>query len=271
MMLKFRGIKCVEEVDEWMRFPYVKSGYRCHKHYGNIRACIGSMFNARHNQWFNIWSMVMSLMCGVSLWIIYGFVIPPTSGDLLIPLSAMLVGQMIHHPFSIAYHTFMPLSASTYNMLKKLDMSTILLLNTCASLGLSWYTFGRYGSIVCVSVSGVCALLGIYFIMTNLATGSGSFHKRSLVLGVIAMTALPYYVAVLYAGFNPPSSNMIGAILTIVCHSSAAALYGTHTPERYVQKRFDNLGYSHHLMHVLVMVVYNYGYYYIHQQHKYRL
>jgi len=78
----------------------------------------------------------------------------------------------------------------------------------------------------------------------------GERLDRKKVIGAIAMSALGYYIPVIYKGFHDtisagqlhPVPTIIGAIGLVICHSIGGVCYGMHFPQCVAPGWFDYLG-----------------------------
>jgi adiponectin receptor len=250
-----------EEVPEWLRYPYITHGYR---HGGTYVTCLKSLYTFVHNETFNAWSMITSLFMGTIFFVYYA---TRLKGAHVIPYLSMFIAQWAHHPFSIGFHTFMPVSLDTYILWRTRDMSTIFVLNVFTTIALCWYTWPWWGTLLSCLHSFVVAKYGIGLVH-KLKHQPRQINRRRITLAV-ATSALGYYIPVICEGiksahmgqYNTPT--FIGAVGMVICHSIGGLCYVMHFPQRIMPGTFDLLGSSHNIMHVLLFVIYNYGYIYL--------
>ena len=101
-------------------FPYIYSGYRTCQTY---RDCFASIWKW-HNQTLNIWTMIFSFFLGTFLYT------AKVNGHNFLPMTVYYLGQAVHNPLSVCYHTFMPVNLIFW---RTIDINAIVFMNLCAS------------------------------------------------------------------------------------------------------------------------------------------
>eukprot|EP00198_Chlamydomonas_reinhardtii_P009388 XP_001698725.1 predicted protein [Chlamydomonas reinhardtii] len=187
-----------EEVEAWQRFPFLRHGYR---RGGSYWECLMSLFTL-HNETVNAWTTFLSILMGLLLFASTASSLSCSWLDFS-PFFAAWIGQTLHGPLSCGYHTFMCMSPVVANRWRKLDLTFILVLNTCATYALSYFTFGLWLSLAWTAVVAVAAGMGI----------SSVQRKVWPELGIAAV--------------------MLG------CHFLGALVYATHWPQRFFPGVFD--------------------------------
>ncbi|GLI63258.1 hypothetical protein VaNZ11_006161 [Volvox africanus] len=250
-----------EEVEPWQRFPFLKYGYR---RGGSYYECLMSLFSL-HNETVNVWTTLLSVFVGLVLF-------ADTVSNLrcswldFSPFMVAWIGQTLHSPLSCGYHTFLCMSPTIANRWRKLDLTFILVLNTCATYALSYFTFGLYLSLLWTAMVGFAAVLGIRRVR---ALQPWQQLDRRRIVSMIGLTCLGYYVPLVVRGLVAlvlqgkvwPELGI--ALVVLGCHITGAMVYATHWPQRFFPGLFDMAGFSHNLMHILCFTAYNCAYPYL--------
>ncbi|EFJ41432.1 hypothetical protein VOLCADRAFT_98605 [Volvox carteri f. nagariensis] len=182
------------------------------------------------------------------------------------PFLVAWIGQTLHGPLSCGYHTFMCMSPTVANRWRKLDLTFILVLNTCATYALSYFTFGLVLSFLWTGLVATVAVLGIQRV---LALQPRQQLDRRRIVGMIGLTCLGYYVPLVVRGMAAMALQgkmwpELGiALVVLSCHLGGALVYATHWPQRHFPGVFDLAGFSHNLMHIFCFTAYNCAYPYL--------
>lgn len=242
----------VSQTPLWLLIPYIHHGYKYTKPWTTF-----------HNETINGYTMLIALLIGAS-GLTYGLLYHIHNA---LPFIALFLGQALHHPISIIYHFYKSKDIETFTTLRNLDISMILVMNTCATLALSWFILTPIGAIfafLCVCFITKNAIKEIY--------ASPSQNRRPKILKYIAMSMLGYYIPIIGKGVydvvvKKKYGYMLIAIIMIVLHGISGLLYITHFPERVLVKYnhiISYVGTSHNIMHILsCIVMYNIGYMYL--------
>lgn len=257
-----------DQVEPWQRFPHLNYGYRKG---GNYLSCLGSLF-ALHNETFNAWTVILSVIAGNVLFLDTVSRLRCSWLDFS-PFLIAYLGQALHGPLSAAYHTFMCISPRVANTWRKLDLSFILVLNTCATYALSYFTFGFWASLAWTALVSLAAVQGIRNVL-RLQPKQPLDRKK--IVGMIGLTCMGYYIPVTFRGLA--SFAMTGtvwpelgiALVVLGCHLLGALVYATHWPQRHFPGMFDLGGFSHNLMHIFVFTAYNCAYPYLSHMYSQR-
>ena len=235
------------EVPIWLRIPFIDSGYML-GNYTWLQA-----MTTWHNETVNAWTMVFSLALGTVMFAKYS----------TWPCVLLWLAQVLHHPVSIAYHTLKGRSQQAWIYWRNLDLTLILIMNVLLTLAFSWRIWGCTGALITTSIIVWIAFIGIQ----EIHKGAPDCKR---ILKLIGMCAMGYYIPVVYraiagcmAGETWSSPAVIGAIGMLLCHTVAGLLYATKWPERAFPGTLCTLGTSHNALHVLLFVIFNYGYYYL--------
>ncbi|GLC71599.1 hypothetical protein PLESTF_001139600 [Pleodorina starrii] len=158
------------------------------------------------------------------------------------------------------------MSPAVANRWRKLDLTFILVLNTCATYALSYFTFGLWLSLAWTAMVGAAAVLGIRRVA---ALQARQQLDRRRIVGMIGLTCAGYYVPLVARGLAALALQgklwpELGIALVVLgCHCTGALVYATHWPQRHFPGLFDLAGFSHNLMHVLCFTAYNCAYPYL--------
>ncbi|KXZ45442.1 hypothetical protein GPECTOR_54g182 [Gonium pectorale] len=231
---------------------------------GTHLECLLSLFSL-HNETVNAWTTLLSVIMGMVLFFDTVSNLRCTWLDFS-PFLVAWLGQSLHGPLSCGYHLFMCMSPTVANRWRKLDLTFILVLNTCATYALSYFTFGLWASLAWTAAVGAAAATGVRSVA---ALQPRQPLDRRRVLGMIGLTSCGYYVplvlrgvaALVLQGKGWPELGI--ALVVLGCHLTGAAVYATHWPQRHFPGVFDLAGFSHNLMHIFCFTAYNCAYPYL--------
>lgn len=91
----------------------------------------------------------------------------------------------------------MCISPRVANTWRKLDLSFILVLNTCATYALSYFTFGFWASLAWTALVSLAAVQGIRNVL-RLQPKQPLDRKK--IVGMIGLTCMGYYIPVTFRG-----------------------------------------------------------------------
>ncbi|KAJ3364614.1 Adiponectin receptor protein 1 [Allomyces arbusculus] len=238
---------------------YIYTGYRAfYSHFD----CVRSMAHM-HNETVNIWS---HLLGGVAFAIILAFALDTT------PASATSMDRGImslYHAtaaiclvFSGLFHTFFcHAHAHVYDRMAILDFTGIATLLFGSFTALVYFAFRPHPTLLPVPLAitavsaGTAALLPWFAIFR-------SHHYRTLrtsimlVLGTAMAAALVWSVVHIWDEVHGAWQWSWGVWIagTVASYVGGAAIYATRFPECLMPGKFDLVGSSHQLWHMLVMV-----------------
>lgn len=251
-----------DEVPEWLRSPYLTSGYR---YGGTLKECYLGLFRW-HNETLNAWTMLASLFTGSFLMMYY-----LSSGDIKgwnkVPFLTHWLCQAIHHPFSINYHLVIAHSKEVAYRARKYDMSLICLLTLSGTFCVTWVSWGQtIGLLITLMNVPFC----VYGINQIFALQPGKPLNKLKVTMTFGITLLVYYIAVISNGYKALINNdlnmmpVTGLMISVFGHITSTGMYVAHFPERFTTPVFNNWITSHILFHILITGVYNFCYVYMH-------
>uniref|UniRef100_A0A2M4CW18 Putative progestin and adipoq receptor family member iii n=1 Tax=Anopheles darlingi TaxID=43151 RepID=A0A2M4CW18_ANODA len=247
-------IVCYEEAPEHLQFnPFIRTGYRT---YLSMRLCLESVFWWT-NETVNIWSHIFGLFVFVAL--AYNDLamlqIQAGPSDKLI-VGMLLVSFQVCMILSSVYHTFSCHSATSYDRLLTFDL------------------FGIALSLLAIFMSGIyyafwCNLpLRNFYMLTIGIIFAGAMVLQIPRLQVPSHVKMVAFVAWAAYGIVPTlhwyyvmggaESTMvqlfIPRVLVMYALSGVAFLiYVAKIPERWYVGRFDCIGHSHNLWHIIVL------------------
>lgn len=231
----------VKDVPKWNIIPYVKYGYRSK---GNYRQCLYSLFGW-HNETLNVWSMILvnifSLFCLIYVLI---FIKPKQFWPFLL----LYVSSLVHLPFSIGYHLFIPMSKDINTKWYKLDLSFIFIGITCLILSMCYFVLPIQYTILTITISIGITLYSFYHIWYE-CVEKCSKKKNAILVSII--TSLLFIPIVFQLISNP--RDYITLILAIGIVSSlvfGAICYSTS----FFNKFTPSFNSSHTLMHIMVLI-----------------
>lgn len=230
----------VDEIPQWLHTPFIITGYRYGGDYGQA---LRSVFRW-HNEVANIWSMIVIFIMS-SIWLAYNLAhYRPEPVDTL-GFLFLFCRSALHLPFTVGYHTFLPISSRTFDLWRKLDLCFIFVGTTSLALALSWFAVPWWGTLAVGGAS--CAVLA--FASAKFSTiKEGETPNRPLSSALVAASACVFFVPVFYAAIRDivQHRRFSAAVLAMSAHPVAmltsGVVYGTHFPEKqFPCKLFDHL------------------------------
>lgn len=235
------------EVPEWLRFPHLTTGYR----YGGTHAqALGSLFFL-HNETLNAWTMVAASVFSIAAnaWALAHERPSPRDAAAFV---ALCLSALVHLPFAVGYHLFLPISPRVYNRWRRLDVSFIFVASVFLAFALSRFVLPPWatGAVVGVAAAVACAAL---LQLANLKEGQAL--NRSAQAGFVGGVVLVYTFPMLCLTVKDAVARTftVGCLTTLTTFVSlfgGAWAYADCFPERLAHGRYDLVGNSHQIMHV---------------------
>lgn len=242
----------VSQVPAWLRFEELTTHYRLGP--ATYAQALCSLFRA-HNECINAWTMIVaSVLSTVALAYVLA-VVKPTRGDDLVPFVALWFSAMIHLPFSVGYHLFMPISPDACNLWRKLDIAAIFASSCVLTFAIGYFVLPKT---LLVAIT-LCAALVTVIAWARIARFSMStpLEKRSLAT-FIGSIVLIYLAPMLLQSARDlvrlrrvtmPVAATLGVLVSLFV---GGMTYVTSFPERFFPGTFDLVGSSHQIMHVAI-------------------
>lgn len=236
------------DIPEWLRFPLMKVGYRMG---GNYESCIRSLF-MWHNETINAWTMIAISTFSLAFMVYCLLELSPKSGDIL-PFLSMFLSVFAHMPFSVGYHLFMPISQNVYNKWRKLDIMFIFVASCFLTYSLCYFIMPR---IITLLITGVAIVVSFSAITKTRQLAPGQPMNRKTHTMFIATIVSVYYIPILYQGIKDLLDGLLSiAVVTMFFVPMTLLLggyvYAKHWPECRYPAKFDLIGRSHQILHVL--------------------
>ena len=235
----------------WTKNKYILTGYRCQT---NKLSCLISIFNI-HNETINIWTHMISLIYFVYILIINN------NNNIIIKLYEIV--SIISFTMSTCYHTYMPMSQKNYLLLLKLDLFSIILNIVTSNILIYYYWFWCYKILrnIYMFFSGLYLGIGIIILLKidiikkhNYILAYYSIYNVGIIISYIHIYNLTDgdVDKIIKYNFTKPMKYFITGFI----------IYTIKIPERLFSKKFDIIGNSHQLWHILC----SFGIYYYHEE-----
>lgn len=237
------------EIPYWLRFPYLKTGYRWG---GCYKSCCASLLKM-HNETLNAWTMIASNCFSLlALLYVYNFVKP--MGWAMIPFVTLGISAFIHLPFSLGYHLFLCISPETYNMWLKLDVSFIYISSVLLTFSLAYFVMPLYASLILTFVALCVSLKAIRKNRIEWAKGhtlDPRKQSRSIFI-IVFIYCIPILYLAAYDTLTTQTFTSAHVVLLSVIMSLGfgAFAYADGFLNRLFPTTFDIYGSSHQIMHI---------------------
>lgn len=246
----------VDQVPEPFHEYFIVSGYRHPK--STATQCILSLFCAT-NETLNFWTHFLPSL--YFLWSLCGLsqTVDFWNDSFSYPLLAYLVVWVVFPLTSAIAHTFNTMSVHARHVCFFIDYGAISLFSLAVAVGYRSYVFPKYFSDTFYSDYYLVGAM-INSVLCTVCACQTRFMKRSyfrtfLRLGAFAFPYLydnvPVVVRLLLC---TPEECALSAQFSharqFIFATTAAFLYATHIPERFIPGKFDIIGHSHQLFHI---------------------
>ncbi|KAA8642799.1 hemolysin-III family protein [Aspergillus tanneri] len=258
----------ISQVPEWMQWdPYIVHGYR--PQLGSFEDCFWSLFYL-HNEFINTWSHLlpglyfMALLVMAEYWISY-VPLDVAFSDIL-AIQMYMAGSAGCLIFSAAFHATNARSQQVAAAFLKLDYLGIII--TISTTCMSVTYFGLYHSAFLqaayISLTAFCAAIVFWVILDPRMDGVHSGHLRATVFTLLATSGVApiLHVAAFEGAYGLKRFPLESLSVTLTSYAVGTAVYVSRFPEKFWSHRFDLLGASHQIFHVLIVfghIVHLYG------------
>ncbi|KAF7181249.1 hypothetical protein CNMCM7691_000467 [Aspergillus felis] len=246
------------QIPAWMQWdPYILRGYRAQL--DSYEQCFWSLFYL-HNESVNTWSHMipgmyfLTLLLAIDYWIIQLPLEVPVIDILAIQTYvAGTAGCLI---FSAAFHATNAHSPEVAHAFLKLDYLGIVMTITTTCISVTYFALYSYPvlQVTYILFTLLCAATIFWVALDPRMDGARAGPWRAAVFFLLATSGL---APVFHVVWTEASSGLIRIpldSLTVTCSSYAVgtAVYVTRFPERFWPARFDLIGASHQIFHILV-------------------
>eukprot|EP00994_Dinema_validum_P009300 NODE_910_length_1241_cov_107.260906_g678_i0.p1 GENE.NODE_910_length_1241_cov_107.260906_g678_i0~~NODE_910_length_1241_cov_107.260906_g678_i0.p1 ORF type:complete len:324 (+),score=25.00 NODE_910_length_1241_cov_107.260906_g678_i0:22-972(+) len=251
-----------EEIDEYLREPYVFYGYR-----PNNASCaeITKSVCKLHNETWNIWTHLFGL--GLFSYLLVACALMKPKPDVhprsKIALYGLLLSLIVCMICSSVFHWYLIRSKRWWHALHALDWSAIPLVIGCSTIALVWYLYpdeSATARLLFVIIAGVLGFLG--FISAHIPHFQQARYRTvhaSLFVGIGLSSILPLATLAIMHGIPYPSllSSLARLSGVAVSYLGGSALYISRVPERCMKPETFarcHTGYSHNWHHIGVLM-----------------
>ncbi|PMD40096.1 hemolysin-III channel protein-like protein Izh2 [Hyaloscypha variabilis F] len=240
---------------------FIESGYRAAS--GSLEECLYS-WTYIHNETVNIYTHLLGAAIFLALpLVLFKKEIPPryalaSKADIVVCLIYFL-GVAICFCLSATYHTVMNHSQKMDTFGAQLDFQGVILLMWGATIPLLYYGF--YCDFRLQKAYSI--LLSVLAVLCSMSTFQPRFRDpylrpvRAATFGSLAIfTMVPVLHGISKYGWQVQSQRMgvVWVLVTLALNISGATAYAFKVPERWCKRRFDILGASHQIFHLMVVL-----------------
>lgn len=256
------GLCCFEELPDWQRDnDKILAGYV--RETNSMKKCFESL-TYFHNETVNIYThlipsgtYLVMLMFFTDLFLIPQF--PTTTMSDYIMINFFLLGAFLCLMCSTCFHCLKQHSEAQSNIWSKVDYMGIIVLISCSTVSLLYYGFYDYlfhfkmFTIAVVVLGSCCAafVLNDRFNAKNWRACRAGFFVTFGFSGIV-----PIVVGLVKFGIAESSKRvqLRFVLLEALFYISGAVIYGFRIPETLLPGKFDFVGHSHQIFHILVVL-----------------
>ncbi|KAI0987385.1 hypothetical protein GJ496_008116 [Pomphorhynchus laevis] len=242
----------------WMQDnEYLLSGYR--PPLPSVRACLASVFRM-HTETINIWTHLLGALIFVcwfaNFLLLPSDSIPPKSKPVI---TTFFIGAISCLICSTIFHIFSCHSVRVSKLFNKIDYCGISLLVVGSFIPWLYYAFHCRFTEKLVYLILLC-VLGVVCISVSFIDKFGEPAYRStraglfVVFGLCAVVPCGHHMIIFGVSSSFKHASITWLILMGFLYISGALLYANRIPERFFPGKFDILGQSHQIFHVLVVM-----------------
>ena len=252
-----------KDIPEWLRFPYLTTGYR---EGGSYKSCFKSIF-ALHNESVNAWLMILASIFSISALIYIMFKNNLTYVQ-QIPFYLLTASALIHLPFSVGYHLFLPISPLIYNKWRRLDISFIFISSCLLTPALCFFVMPYWATFLVTSIAVIVTIIAILRISRFKAGESLQRKQYILFIGIIVCI---YYFPIAFKAVKDILHRkftvaIASAIIIPVVLLLGSFVYSKAWPESAYPVTFDLFGSSHQIAHIAILVAHIMEFFFIYSQ-----
>lgn len=228
------------QVHEWNRIPHVHMNYRANG--CTYNQCLKSIITW-HNETLSIWSMILVNIVSLVCLAYVVCVVQPTQ---LLPFILLYISTLVHLPFSVGYHLFIPISKETCMKWFKLDYCFIFVGITILIFAMCFFVLPP---LLIAIITFVAIAISIYAIRHAISCKDKCKNSKNALL-VSSITSL-LLVPLVYQTIV--RSDMFALAITIgivTCLVFGAICYST----MFLNKFTPTFDLSHTIMHITVLI-----------------
>lgn len=174
--------------------------------------------------------------------------INPIPGLFLLTFSAM-----VHLPFSLGYHIFMPMSEETFIQWRKLDVTFIFIASIFLSVSLGYYIFPPSILVILLAFTVIVAYEGITNFNKHSNQAKINHVKHSyLISTIIVCYMFPVLYKLCYDLFilQQLTNSVVYGFCLIGTLFICGYAFATEWPQRLYPGKLDLIGNSHNIVHI---------------------
>jgi len=248
-----------EEVGPHYKKPFVLRGYRYH-HLGLVE-CLRSCF-LLHNETLNVWTHLIASVAFIVM-SIQLFLKEGISDSYAWPLLSYSVGRCFHFLASAGAHALCAISPRVHHTCFFVDYAGVAIFTIPAGQSYLFYLrplspelfIFKYPEVFLLFSTAVSTLTTVLVGLSRFKWHSYRYFIRSFTFIVpFVIHSLPYLYRIVacsskidceFSALAPFTRQLLWYLLAVLITAS-------HVPERLFPGRFDYIGYSHSVMHVVV-------------------
>ncbi|PWY93122.1 HlyIII-domain-containing protein [Aspergillus sclerotioniger CBS 115572] len=248
----------ISELPGWMQWdPYIQHGYRTQLN--SFRQCFWSLFYM-HNESINTWSHILPgiyflmILLAIDYWIAQlPFKVPLSD---MLAIQTYVAGTAGCLVFSATFHATNAHSPQVARAFLKLDYLGIVLTISTTCISVAYFAVHNNPTLQFVYILFIvlCAAMVFHITLDVAMDGAHASPQRATVFLLLAASGLAPIFHVAWSEGKCGLLRIPLHSLTVTCSSYAigTVAYVTRFPERYWPARFDLVGASHQIFHVLV-------------------
>lgn len=239
----------INNVPAWAKKGCIYSGYRKHT---ELAECFRSIVML-HNETINIWTH----LSGFLLYLNVIYVNYRTSRKKEVLIDVYIISSMFTLATSTVYHLTTASTEKIHNFMLKLDLLTIILQISVCLVTVIHLWFWCYPTIssIYIGISLSCGLVVAYIPLSNVLVNN---HKLVKVIFFIYVSSgfIPLFHAMLIYYYDRIDNSLYtyDFTLSMFYNTLGFVIYSSKFPEIILPGKFDIVGNSHQIWHILIFM-----------------
>jgi adiponectin receptor len=181
-----------------------------------------------------------------------------------------MLASIVHTPFSVGFHLFMPVSQKVFNLWRRLDVCAIFAGSVCFTVALSFFVLPLWGTLITSAIAVVLAAMAMSRFWQTPDDQALDYTKHAAFVGSIIMCYwFPMVFAIVRDSIGAVFSLSTGMALgEFVCLILGGFAFASMWPQKFYPGKFNVWGHSHQMLHVAAMMAHGFKFVFLWENYK---